>query len=53
MYEIRQSIGGWSIDKLINGHWTFYIKLSSKRKCIEYIRIKTNPTNTAQSTLNL
>jgi len=53
MYEIRQSIGGWSIDKLINGRWMFYIKLSSKKKCLEYIQTKTNPINDTQSALNL
>ena len=40
MYKFRKSIGGWSIDKKINGHWVFYIKLPTKKACIEWINNK-------------
>lgn len=46
MYEIRKSIGGWSLDKKVNGQWMFYAKFSSKKACIKYIENKQNEQKT-------
>jgi len=40
MYEIRKSIGGYSIDKKEGNTWIFYAKFSSKKACREYINSK-------------
>ena len=49
MYEIRKSIGGYSIDMKIHGQWMFMAKFSSKKACREYINSKQpqsiNPIN--------
>jgi len=37
MYEIRKSIGGYSIDKKEGNTWIFMAKFSSKKACLEYI----------------
>ncbi len=54
MYEIRKSIGGYSIDMKIHNKWVFIAKFSSKRACNEYIASKQprsiNPIN-QQATL--
>lgn len=49
MYEIRKSIGGYSIDKKEGNTWMFMAKFSSKKACREYINSKqpqnNNPIN--------
>lgn len=40
MYEIRKSIGGYSIDKKEGNTWIFIAKFSSKKACNEYINSK-------------
>ena len=39
-FEIRKSIGGWSVDKLEYGHWMFMAKFSTKKSAIKYINNK-------------
>lgn len=52
-FEIRKSIGGWSVDKLEHGQWMFMAKFSSKKSAAAYINTKTEPLspNTNQLTL--
>ena len=49
MYEIRKSIGGYSIDCKIHGQWVFMAKFSSKKACREFVNSKQpqsiNPIN--------
>jgi hypothetical protein len=40
MYEIRKSIGGYSIDKKEGNTWIFIAKFSSKKACQEFINSK-------------
>ncbi len=41
MFEIRKCHRGYSIDKFMNGHWMFYIKLPTKKQCLMFIKTKT------------
>lgn len=42
-YDIRKSIGGWSVDEKEFGTWQFSKKFSTKKQAQEYIYKKTNP----------
>lgn len=40
MYEIRKSIGGWSVDQKVNNCWMFVAKFSTKKEALNYIKLK-------------
>jgi len=52
MFEIRKCHKGYSIDKFINGYWMFYIKLPTKKQCLDFIHSKTK-TECDQLKINL